>query len=87
MKSNIIEQFNQLPADLQEKAIKYIDSLLTQKELQRKKKPKLDWAGGLKEHRNEHTSFELQEKASDWIVESALGKPIKKQREPAEVLK
>ena len=87
MKSNIIEQFNQLPADLQEKAIKYIDSLLTQKELQRKKKPKLDWAGGLKEHRNEYTAVELQEKVSDWIVESALSKPTQKRKEPAEVLK
>ena len=48
MKSNFVEKSNQLPADLQEKAIKYIDSLLTQKELQRKKKPKLDWAGGLR---------------------------------------
>ena len=87
MKSNFVEKFDQLPADLQEKAIKYIDSLLTQKELQRKKKPKLDWAGGLKEHRNEHTSFELQEKASDWIVELALSKPIQKQNEPHEVRK
>ena len=87
MKSNIIEQFNQLPADLQEKGIKYIDSLLTQKELQRKKSPKLGWAGGLRELRDEYTAVELQEKVSDWIVESALSKPTQKRKEPAEVLK
>ena len=87
MKSNIIEKFNQLPADLQEKAIRYIDSLLTQKELWRQKKPKLDWAGGLKELRGGYTSVELQEKVSDWIVASALGKLTKKRKEPTEVLK
>ena len=74
MKSNVVEKFNQ-------------DSPLVAKESPGKKKPKLDWAGGLKEHRNEHTSFELQEKASDLLVESALGKPTKKLKEPAKVLK
>ena len=73
MKSNVIEKFNQ-------------DSPLVAKESPGKKKPKLDWAGGLKELRNEHTSVQLQEKASDWIVESALGKPIKKRKQPREVL-
>ena len=87
MKFNIVEKFNQLPPDLQEKAIRYIDSLLTQKELRRKKKPKFDWAGGLEDFQDEYTSVELQEKASDWIVESALGKLTKKRKEPAEVLK
>ena len=74
MKSNVVEKFNQ-------------DSPLVAKESPGKKKPKLDWAGGLKELRNEHMSFELQEKVSDWIVESALSKPTQKRKEPAEVLK
>jgi len=30
------------------------------------KKPKLDWIGGLKEYRNQYTSYELQEKALEW---------------------
>ena len=37
MKSNVVEKFNQ-------------DSPLVAKESPGKKKPKLDWAGGLKEH-------------------------------------
>ena len=49
--------------------------------------PKFDWAGGLEEFRDEYTSVELQEKALDWIVESALSKPTQKRKEPAEVLK
>ena len=82
MKSNIVEKFNQLPPDLQEKAIKYIDSLLTQKELRRKKKKKFDWAGGLKEFRDDYTSVELQEKALDWIVEMVLVDQIRIGKNP-----
>lgn len=70
MKDNIIEKFNQLPPDFQEKVIKYIDSLLTQRELRRKKKLKLDWVGGLKEYRDRYTALELQKEALDWRDES-----------------
>ena len=70
MKDNIVEKFNQLPLDLQEKIIKYIDSLLAQKVSKRKKKPKLNWAGGLKEYRDQYTALELQKEALDWRDES-----------------
>ena len=70
MKTNILKKFNQLPPDLQERAIKYIDFLLTQKELRRNKKPKLDWIGGLKEYRDHYTALELQKEAIDWWDES-----------------
>ena len=66
MKTNIVEKFNQPPPDLQEKVIKYIDSLLAKKELRRKKKLKLDWVGGLKEYRAQYTALELQKEALDW---------------------
>ena len=70
MKSNIVEKFNQLPPDLQEKMIRFIDSLLAKKELRRKKKLKLDWVGGLKEYRDQYTALELQKEAVDWMDES-----------------
>ena len=70
MKANIVEKFDQLPPDFQEKAIKYIDSLLTQKGLRRKKRLKLDWVGGLKECRDRYTALELQKAAVDWRDES-----------------
>ena len=70
IKTNIVEKFNQLPPDLQEKAIKFIDSLLAKKELRRKKKLKLDWVGGLKEYRDQYTALELQKEAVDWRDES-----------------
>ena len=74
MKSNIVEKVKQ-------------DSSLATKEFRRKRKPKFNWTGGLKEFRDEYTSVQLQEKASDWMVESALGKLAKNRKEPGEVLK
>lgn len=70
MKANIVEKFDQLPSDLQEKVIKYIDYLLTQKELRKKKKLKLDWIGGLKEYRDQYTALELQKAAVEWMDKS-----------------
>lgn len=87
MKANIVEKFDQLPPDLQEKVIKYIDSLLTQKELRQKKKPKLDWVGGLKEYRDQYTALELQKESIDWWEKSALNYLNQKQEEPAEEMK
>ena len=83
MKDNIVEKFNQLPPDLQEKAIKYLDSLLAQKELRRKKKLKLDWVGGLKEYRDQYAALELQKEAIDWRGRSALDHIDRKREEPA----
>ena len=74
MKSNIVEKFNQ-------------DSSSTEKGFRRRKKPKFDWAGGLKELRDEYTSVELQEKASEWRVESVLRKLAKNRKKGQEVLK
>ena len=74
MKAKIVEKFDQLPPDLQEKAIKYIDSLLTQERLRRKRKLKLDWVGGLKEYRDQYTALELQKAAADWRDKSTRNK-------------
>ena len=87
MKTNIVEKFNQLPPDLQEKAIKYIDSLLAQKELRQKKQLKLDWVGGLKEYRDKYTALELQKEALDWREKSALDYLNQRQEEPTEEMK
>ena len=74
MKSNTVEKFKHDPS-------------LADMDLRQRKKPRFSWIGGLKELRDEYTSVELQEKVSDWIVESALGRPIKKPEESAEVVK
>jgi len=63
----IIEQkLKQLPPNLYEEVIDFIDFLISKKVSKRKKKPKLDWIGGLKEYRDKYTSIELQKKALEW---------------------
>ena len=74
MEPNIVKKFNQLPPDLRKEVVNFIDFLLTQKVSKRKKKLKLDWAGGLKEYRDQYTALELQKKALDWWVESTCNK-------------
>ena len=74
MEPNIVKKFNQLPPDLRKEVVDFIDFLLTQKVSKRKKKLKLDWAGGLKEYRDQYTALELQKKALDWWDESTCNK-------------
>ncbi len=62
----IEEKVKQLPPDLQNEVSNFIDSLLKKRASRRKKKPKLEWIGGLREYRDRFTSVELQKKASEW---------------------
>ena len=55
-----------LPLELQSEVTDFVDFLITKKTKKETKIPKLDWMGGLKEYREEYTSVELQEKASNW---------------------
>ena len=66
MESIIVEKFKQLPPELQDEVIHFIDFLLTKKNSKRKKKANLAWIGGLKMYRNQYTAIELQKKALDW---------------------
>ena len=70
MEPNIVKKFNQLPPSLRKEVIDFIDFLLTQKVSKRKKKLKLDWAGGLKEYRDQYTALELQKETLNWWAES-----------------
>lgn len=46
MEATIVEKLKQLPPELHEEAIHFIDFLRTKKGSKRKKKPKLEWIGG-----------------------------------------
>jgi hypothetical protein len=61
------ELVSQLPPDLQQEVYDFAEFLVNT----RVKKPtqkylRLDWAGGLKEFRDQYTSLELQKKALEW---------------------
>ena len=66
MESTIIEKIRELSPELQEEVIHFIDFLRTKKSSKRKKKPNLEWIGGLKTYRDQFTALELEKKASDW---------------------
>ena len=64
---SIEAKFKKLPDYLKEEVEDFIDFLIIKKRVSKKKKlPKLDWIGGLKEYRNQYTAVELQKMASEW---------------------
>ena len=66
METIIVEKLKQLPPEYQKEVIDFIDSLITQKVSNKKKKPKLEWIGSLKEFREQYSALELEKKALDW---------------------
>lgn len=63
---NIDHKLKQLPQNLQNEVVDFIDFLLSKKVRKKHKKPHLEWIGGLKEYRDKFTALELQKKASEW---------------------
>ncbi|MDZ7363952.1 MAG: DUF2281 domain-containing protein [candidate division KSB1 bacterium] len=66
----IEKKMKQLTEEMQGEVADFIDFLLAKKvgavRSKRKKKPKLNWIGGLKEYRNQFSALELQKKALEW---------------------
>lgn len=60
------QKMKRLPKNLQHEVLDFIDFLLTKKTSPKKKKPKLNWIGGLKEYRDQYTSLDLQKRALQW---------------------
>ena len=63
---NIEQKIHQLPKDLQQEVIDFIEFLIKKRIHRKKKKPGLAWIGGLKEYRGKYNSLELQKKALEW---------------------
>lgn len=59
---SIAKEFDSLPQDLQLKVIDYINEL-KQKKKTKKKRLSMNWAGGLKEYKDQFTSLELQKQS------------------------
>ena len=62
---NLSETIDNLPPDIQQKVFDYIDEL-TKDSKKKRKKLSLNWAGGLKDYKNQFTSLELQKKSLEW---------------------
>ena len=57
---------DQLPPELQQEVQDFVEFLLERKVRKRGRKLRQDWAGALKEYRDQYTSLELQKKALEW---------------------
>ena len=63
---SVHRMIDDLPADLREEAIHYIEELARRKKKPAAKKFSLAWAGGLSSLKSSTTSVELQHKAREW---------------------
>jgi len=63
---NIDEMVKQLPPDLQREVKDFVIYLIEKKARKHGKKLRQDWAGALKDYRQQYTSLELQKKALEW---------------------
>ena len=60
------ELLEQLPPDLQQEARDFVEFLVEKRATKSKRRLRLDWAGALKDYRDQYTSLELQKKALEW---------------------
>lgn len=65
MKS-IDERIKNLPPNLKREVEEFVNSLLRKRRKKSGKKLRQDWAGALKDYRDQYTSLELQKKALEW---------------------
>lgn len=64
--STLNEIINQLPPQLQEEVKEFAEFLLEKRGKKPGRKLRQDWAGALKDYRDQYTSLELQKKALEW---------------------
>jgi hypothetical protein len=57
-----------LPSEMQQEVRDFIEFLLEKRLKKPRGKPTFEWAGALKDLRDQYTSVELQHKISDWRI-------------------
>jgi hypothetical protein len=60
------ELMKELPPQLQNEVREYAQYLVDTKVKPKRKYLRMDWAGGLREYRDQFTSLQLQKKALEW---------------------
>jgi nucleoid DNA-binding protein len=60
------ELVRELPPDMRAEVRDFVEFLVTKRERRSGKTLRQDWAGALREYRQQYTSLELQRQASDW---------------------
>ena len=67
--AGIDEMVKELPFELQREVEHFVQSLLEKHKRKRGRKLRQDWAGALRDYRDQYTSMELQKKALEWRSE------------------
>lgn len=62
------EKIQELPPELHREVEDFVQFLLERRVRRTRGKPKFEWAGALKEFRNQYTAVELQHKISEWRI-------------------
>lgn len=60
------EKIKELPPELQKDVFDFVEFLLEKRAKKRGKRLRQDWAGALRNYRDQYTSLELQKKALEW---------------------
>ncbi|MEA3345777.1 MAG: DUF2281 domain-containing protein [Chloroflexota bacterium] len=60
------ELVEQLPPDMQQEVRDFAEFLLEKWQKRAKGKPSFDWAGALKDLRDQYTSVQLQHQVTEW---------------------
>ena len=63
---NLEERIKELPPELHQEVMDFVDFLLEKRGRRPGRKLRQDWAGALKDYREQYTSLELQKKALKW---------------------
>lgn len=62
----IEEMIKKLPPELQKDVFDYVEFLLEKRARKKGRRLRQDWAGALRDYRDQYTSLELQKKALEW---------------------
>jgi hypothetical protein len=63
---NIEEIIKELPPELRREVEDFVQTLVAKQKRKTGVKLRQDWAGGLREFRDQYTALELQKKALEW---------------------
>jgi mRNA-degrading endonuclease RelE of RelBE toxin-antitoxin system len=63
---SLLEKLEKLPSEKRQEAEKFVETLLRKQTPKTKGKLRQDWAGALRDYRDQSTSLELQKKALEW---------------------
>ena len=60
------ELVRELPPDVQVEVRDFVEQLIAKRQRVAGRKLRQDWAGGVRDYRDQYTALELQRKALDW---------------------